>query len=430
MNQHLFKYRERMGLLLLLAVALLLAACGNSAPATQSDTPPATPQTSGDAPANGDIPEGPLGPAANLEFGCVNDTYDPAIDYFPEKVTIAHATGWSIEYFKNYKVITVLRPWQNADVTFQYVLVQCGTPTPEGFDDAQIIEVPVERIVTMSTTHLPHLVDLGVLDRLVALDNVQYVNTSAVVDLVERGDVAQVGSGAEVNVEKVLALDPDVIMTADIGEPGLDAHPALLEAGLPVALNADFVETTPLGHAEWVKFMAAFFNREAAAEALYGDVTTQYQALTERVSSAGERPAVLANAPWQGTWYVPGGKSYMAQLFSDAGGDYLWSESDVTVTLDLSFETVYDQARDADIWINVPWNNLDEALQADERFGDFAALQQKQVYANNARVNEFGGNDFWESGVTKPHLLLADLIAIFHPDILPEHELHFYRQLE
>jgi iron complex transport system substrate-binding protein len=197
-----------------------------------------------------------------------------------------------------------------------------------------------------------------------------------------------------------------------------------------VVLNADFVENEPLGHAEWVKFIAAFFNREAIATAIHTDVTAQYTALTERVRNTSERPTVLTNVPWQGTWYVPGGNGYTAQMLADAGATYLWSEDESTVTQQLSFETVYDQARDADFWINVPWNNVAEGLAADERFADFAALQQGQVYANNARVNEHGGNDYWENGVTHPHLLLADLIAIFHPDVLPEHDLIFYRQLD
>ncbi len=397
---------------------LLLAACGGTAA-----TPTAVPTIESTIPAADAL-------SANLTDGCV-ESYDPAIDYFPAKASLTHADGLTIDYFNNYKVVTVLNPWRDADVTFQYVLVQCGTPAPDGYPDAQVIDVPARSIITMSTTFLPHLQELGVLDRLVGVDSFAYINTPAVRSLVDAGTLTEIGNGMQVNVESIIDLDPGVIMADGIGDPQSDVHPVLLEAGLPVALSGEYMETSPLGRAEWVKFMAALFNQEATAETSFANKVTQYNDLVAQVATVTERPTVFTNSPFQGTWYISGGNSYIAQILEDAGAAYLWADDDSTGNLLLSFETVLDRAADADFWVTTStWNSIDEALAEDERFAEFAAVQNGRLYNNNARVNEQGGNDYWESGVTNPHIILADIIKIFHPELLPEHELYYYQQLK
>lgn len=416
-------------LVMLLIAGVVISACGRiaTAPAT-----PAAPTATVPAVAPTDLPAitpGTPTSAANLTDGCA-ETYDPDVDYFPEKMSLRYAEGWTIEYFNNYKVINVLNPWRDADVTFQYVLVQCGTPAPDGFDDAQVIEVPIDTIVTMSTTYLPHLADLQLLDRLVGVSDGPFVSNPTVRDMLANGTVAEVGRGAEVNLERILELDPAVVMDYGSGDAQNDTYPILQQAGLNVALNAEYMETSPLGRAEWIKFTAALFNHEAAAESIFADMAGAYEALAAAASVVAERPTVFTNAPFQGTWYMPGGSSFVARLLADAGADYLWADDDSTGSLPLSFEVVYDRVVDADFWINTStWTSIDEALAEDERFADFAALQNRQMYNNNARVNENGGNAYWESGVTNPHLILADLIKILHPEVLPDHELYYYRQV-
>lgn len=177
-------------------------------------------------------------PTHNLTDSCI-ETFDPTVDYFPEKLTIDYSEGWTVEYFNHYKVITVLNPWRDAEETFQYVLVQCGAPVPEGYDNAQVIEVPIDTVITMSTTQLPHLVKLDRLDALIGHDDFAYVNTPEVRALIDAGKLVEVGGGADVNVELVLDANPDLVMTYGLGNPQWDAHPKLLEAGLKVALNSE-----------------------------------------------------------------------------------------------------------------------------------------------------------------------------------------------
>jgi iron complex transport system substrate-binding protein len=369
-------------------------------------------------------------PTTNLTAGCI-DAFNPNVDYFPEKATLTHTTGFMVEYHNSYKVITIATPWPGATDAQQYVLVQCGAPMPTGFDSSQIIEVPVQHIATMSTSYLPFLDVYGLLDRLVAVDDVTYVNNPAVLAMAEAGDLAQIGYGAGVNVEQLLELAPDLVMTYGSGSPEYDAHPVLLNAGLQVAVNAEWLETSPLGRAEWGKFIALFFNQEAVAESYFADTVARYEALQAQAAAVAEKPTVLTDSAYQGSWYVAGGRSFTAQLLVDAGATYLWADDESTGSIPVAFEAIFDKAADADFWLNVGFvNSLAELQAADERYTDFAAFQNGNVWNNNKRQNANGGNDYYESAVAQPDAVLADLIAIFHPALMPDHAFVYFQQLQ
>lgn len=406
---------------------LLLGACAQATPApAASPTSVATQATL--APTPVPTPR-PIAPVVNLQDGCVK-AYSPDVDYFPQKVSLRYAEGFNVEYHKNYKVVTVSRPWRNADTTFRYVLVQCGTPAPSGYEDAQIIQVPVRRFVALSTTHLPGLVKLGLTDRLVGVGNFKYINNLEVRGLIDAGFLTEVGSGAQVDVERVVELKPDLVMTFGIGNPERDAHPKLLEAGLKVAINGEYMESTPLGRTEWIKFLSLFFNAEGDAERVFNGIARRYEAIQAKALDVSERPSVLAGYMYKGTWYVPGGRSYVAQFIRDAGADYLWADDQSTGSIPLDFEAVFERGADAQYWVNVGRaKRLQDLTQADERYAQFQAFKTGNVFNNNKRVNRFGGNDYWESGLSNPDIVLADLMYIFHPDLLPEHDLVYYQKL-
>jgi iron complex transport system substrate-binding protein len=378
---------------------------------------------------------------ANLLDTCVAD-FDAEVDYFPEKVEVTQSTGWSVEYFNTYKVVTVNRPWANAAETnaAQYVLVQCGTPPPVAYDDVPMIEVPTGRVIALSTTYLPHLVQLGLVDHLIGLDSFLYVNSAEVVEKIDAGELIEVGNGSSINVEMVLDAEPEVVFAYGSGFPEYDAHPALIESGVFVALNGDLAETSPLGRAEWIKFTALFFNAEAEATALFDEEVTAYEELAALTADipAEERPLVLWDAfsGYDEAWFVPGAQSYSGQLLRDAGVNNVLNDApevqDVTGSVPFAFEAVYDAGLDADVWLANQFGitTLDDLRAVDERYGDLRPFTTGNIYNNDARVNINGGNDIYETGVTSPHLILADIIKILYPDLLPDHELFFYRRME
>jgi iron complex transport system substrate-binding protein len=373
---------------------------------------------------------------ANLTDECAAE-YDPNVDYFPDKVEITDAVNFSVEYFNNYKVVTVTNAFDGAE-PFTYVLTQCGTPAPDAADfpgGTQFIEVPAGDIITMSTTQLPHLIQLGLLDKLVGLDSFLFVNSPEVRALIDAGELVEIGSGAEVNVELVLDVEPDIVMTFGFN-PATDAHPVLIEAGIFTALNAEWREPTPLARAEWIKYTALFYNAEARAEAVYADIVSAYNEARELAASVpeDERPVVLWNtySSFSEAWSIPGAETYVGALIRDAGGVIALGEEAPEGSALLSFEAVYDGALDADVWITNAFgvNTLDDLLALDSRYADFTAVQNGNVWNNSLDVNENGGNNYFELGVTNPHLILQDLVAIFHPELLPNHEFNFYLRLE
>ncbi|EHC12924.1 ABC-type transporter, periplasmic subunit [Fischerella thermalis JSC-11] len=362
--------------------------------------------------------------------GCVHN-YNHNIDYFPDKVTINYATGFDVEYHKNYKLVTVKNPWQNAKTGFQYILVQCGTPAPKNFQSSQIITVPINTVVSLSTTHLPHFAKLGLVDKLIGVSNTKRVNTPEVIQKIKAGKVAEVGNSESINIEKILELNPDLIMTYGVGNPQIDSHHKLIEAGLKVAINAEYMETSPLGHAEWLKFTALFFNQENIAQKTFNQISTKYENIASKTKSVKNRPTVFTGFNFKGVWYIPGCQSYVAKYLADAGSNYLCADNS-SGSKPLSFENVFQRAASADYWLNLSqsWQSLKDVISEDNRYANFAAVKTGNVYNNNARVNNSGGNDYWESGTSNPDIVLSDLIKILHPEILPNHQLVYYRKLE
>ncbi len=390
------------------------------------------------------------GPLANPQ-DCVSSAASSAVssgargaadgDLFPAKVLPRYAQRFRVEYVANYKVVTVSTPWQGQSGTgqgatpstasWQYLLVQCGTPRPPGYPDATVIEVPVKTVITTSSTELPHLDALGLVDRLVGHDEFDYVNSPAVRERIAAGHLIEVGSGAGLDLERVIAASPGLLLADSLGTPEFSPLLSKLhELGIPVVLAPSFFETTPLGRAEWLLFTALFFNREDRAERLIAEVSARYQALAARGRSAEARPTVLTGGPQGDVWYVPGGQSYAALLLADAGADYLWADDPATGSLPLAVESVFARALAADFWVHPSsWRSLDEILSVDRRFAELASVQTGRVFSNDARRNPAGGNDYWETGTARPDLVLADLLHIFHPELLPDHQLVFHRRL-
>lgn len=348
-----------------------------------------------------------------------------------DQVTLKYAKAFTVEYHQNYKVVRLLKPWRDAKATFTYILVQRGMSAPTDIGDAQVIEIPIRRMASLSTTHLPYLDELNDLDSLVAIGNAQYVNTPGVVSGLQSGKIEAVGNGPDVNVERLLDLNPDLITTLALGSSGKDDYQQLMQKGLKVVIFSDFMEESPLGRAEWVKFMALFYNQESQAEKIFDGIEARYLKMRALAANVETRPSVLLGFEINGKWNVPGGKSYQAAYVRDAGGDYLWAGDDSSGRIPMSFEAVFEKGAGADFWLDqsVSWQTAQDVLGADPRYAQIRAFTKGQVYNNNARLNPTGGNDYNESGLVHPDVILADLISILHPELLPDHDLVYYRSL-
>lgn len=347
------------------------------------------------------------------------------------QVTIDYANNFTLEYKDGYKVLTVTLPWLGATEPLQYALVPEGSQITEDLGNALVIHTPINSFISLSSTYLPFLEQISEMESLLALDTVDYIYNADVRSWVETGKVASVGSGPTIDVEQVIELAPDIIMTSASGSAEWDTHPVLEQAGLPVVINSDYLEQDPLGRAEWGKFIAAFFDKEVEADLMFDAMVARYEEAKASVAGQTDKATVFVNTAYEGTWYMPGGESYAAILLSDAGADYLWSDLEGSGAMPIDFEVVIERAKDADFWINVGFaSDLANLAAMDPRYVDFKAYQQGNVFNNNARITDMGGTDYFESGTANPDAVLRDLIAIFYPDLAGEHQLFYYRQLQ
>ncbi len=294
-----------------------------------------------------------------------------------------------------------------------------------------VIPVPAGRIVSLSTTYLGPMEALGALDRVVAVDDAAYAFSPVLRDRVASGKIREVGSIDRLDIESVLAARPDLVLLTRISPGGDDLERRLRSAGISVLVTAAWRETTPLGRSEWIKLFGILTGREEEAFEIFREGRERYEALATKVRALDpSRPKILLSAPYGGTWYLPGGDSYTASLIEAAGGDYLWSSNRSTGSFPLDLEAVLVRGLEADFWINPGrYRSLAELAGTDGRFRRMPVFREGRVYNRTRRIGSSGGNDFWESGTVRPDRILADLIAILHPGLLPDHRLVYYERL-
>lgn len=368
---------------------------------------------------------------------CV-ENYDPTVDYFPDKAAPRFAERFSVEYFSHYKKVTVTL--LDGETSLEYYLYQCGTPPPEVSSDAtasesRVIEIPVRTVVTTSTTELPHMVELDLLDRLVGHDEFDYISSPEVRSKIENGDLTEIGSQTRLNFEVLVNLAPELVLATTMASFDQEVFRQVTGAGIQVVHIPSYLEQLPLGQAEWIVFTSLFFNQEARATEIFDQIASRYAELALSAVAVSKRPTVFSGAPIGDSWHVPGGESFMARLVRDAGGHYLWDDLATAGGVPLAIESVYERAVAADFWLHPGlWGSLEQIAGVDERFATLKAFTGRRVYSNDARINNagehgVGGNDYWETGTQRPDLVLADLIRILHPDLVAEHELIFHRRL-
>lgn len=343
-----------------------------------------------------------------------------------------YASGFRIEDADACRILHVINPWQGSrSVHFQYILAEDPAGIPDSLKHHPVISVPVRRVICMSTTHVAMLEAIGEAGAIVGISGSSYITSPLLRSRLVTGEVKDVGADQTLNYELILSLRPDMVLAYGIGAEVSGMVNRLEGLGIPVVLNGDYLEDLPLGKTEWIRFVASFFGREREADSIFASVAAAYGQYRRLLPDTGRRPYVMTGLPWKDTWYIPGGRSFAAAYIRDAGGAYIWEDMDSREAVPMDLEAIYAKAASADFWINCgAAGSLAEIALSDPRLNRFQPVGTGRVYNNNARINPAGGNDFWESGVMAPHLILADLISIFHPEVLPDHDLVYYTQLK
>jgi len=341
---------------------------------------------------------------------------------------IKHAKGFVIEEKLNHKIITLNGAWRGDETTYQYVLYK--GKKPNGYPNATFIKVPIQTIACMSLTHIAFIEELNQINSIVALSGCDYVSSKKIKQKIDAGKIKEIGQYQSLNYELLLDEKPSILMAFGINESSNNGINKLKELGLTIVLNGEHMEPHPLGKVEWIKFVAAFYDLDELAEGVFEEIEKKYLALTALTKAVKKRPTVFVSLPFNGAWYAPGGATFTAQLFKDAGANYLWGNNEERGSFVKAKEVVLDEAFYADFWLNQSSaQSLSDILNVDEKFQNFKAVKEKNLFNYNKRLNTSGGNDYWESGVVNPHIVLKDLIEIFHPELI-DHELFYYQKLE
>jgi len=343
---------------------------------------------------------------------------------------IVHAEGFSLVEYDDFSILKVKNTYPESEESFTYVLHKENIIIPDTLQQFTAIQIPVQKIIVTSTTHIPSLEMLGVENTLVAFPTLKYISSETTRERIDQGKVREIGKNQSLNTEVILDLNPDVIVGYSV-DGDMKAFKNLEKSGQKVIFNSDWTEKTPLGKAEWIKFFGALYDKKEKANLEFETIEESYNKALKLAQKAETKPSILAGAIYEDQWFLPQGDSWAALFLKEANGNYLWADSTGTGSLALSFETVLDKAKDADFWIGPgQFTSIEEIIKDNKNYEFFKAVETKNVYSFSTKKGKTGGVIYYELAPNRPDLVLKDIIKILHPELLPNYELFFFEQLQ
>lgn len=336
-----------------------------------------------------------------------------------------YAKGFGITRFKDYSTVSIADPWDTTKILQNYILVEKGAPLPRNLPQGTVIRIPIENAIMYTVVHTSVLEQLGALDAVAGICETQYLNSPRAKEAVRSGRIADCGLATAPNVEKIMDIGGEIIIASPFEHGG---YGQVEKLGVPIFESADYMETHPLGRVEWMKVYGMLLGKEAEADSMFQGTVARYNAIRELASKAEKRPRLMVERKYGSSWFIPGGASYMATMYKDAGADYIFNDLNETGSVPYPFERVYERGLDADIWLlkysmdrDMTYNDL---LQEYKPYGDFAPFWNRNIHACNTTQSSY-----YETISIHPDYILADFLHIFHPELLPEHELICYKPM-
>lgn len=348
---------------------------------------------------------------------------------FSEVNIVKHSEGFSIVEYDKFSILKVKNAYPEAKEVYTYVLHKKNAKLPDSLKLYTKIQVPVQKIIVTSTTHIPSIEMLQSENTIVGFPSTHYISSEKTRTLIDNGAIREIGSNQSLNTELILDLNPDIIVGFSV-DGDLKTYKNLEKNGQKIIFNADWTEKTPLGKAEWIKFFGVLYDKNNEARTIFSKIEKDYNDAVSLVKNIKIQPTIFAGSIYEDQWYLPQGDSWAALFLKEANGNYLWKDSKGTGSLALSFETVLDKAKDADFWINPgQFTSLDEILKTNSNYKHFKAVQNKSIYTSSSKKGKTGGVIFYELAPNRPDLVLKDIVKILHPEVLPDYELYFFEKL-
>lgn len=327
----------------------------------------------------------------------------------------------------DYTVVMIRNPWDTLKVLHTYLLADREKPLPEHLPEGTVVRTPLQKSVIYSSVHCSLWSELDELKGIGGVCGLEYIKLPQIQEGCRNGSIVNVGNSMNPDIERIIDLRPDAILLSPFENSG--GYGRVGKLNIPIIECADYMETSALGRAEWMRLYGLLLGKEAQADSLFAGIEKEYLTLTQQVKSQNlKRPTVISEMKNSSAWYIPGGNSTMGHLYQDAGADYVFAYLSNSGSVPLAFETVFDRGGNADIWLikyNQPQDKTYSELERDYApYARFKAFQDRKVYGCNTNHVPF-----YEESPFHPELLLKDLIKIFHPELLPDYDLKYFSNL-
>lgn len=339
------------------------------------------------------------------------------------KSTIQYAKGFDIVKENGNTYLILKKVFQNHVTPFKYLL------SDKNDINNNVLKVPVQRFVVTSTTHIPMIEMLKAEDRIIGFPNTKFISSEKTRKRIDDGLITELGSEQSMNTEVLIDLVPELVVGFSL-HPNNKLYNNIQKLGIPVVFNGGWLEETPLGRAEWIKFFGVLLGKEKEADLVFKQIEKDYLHIKNIAQATNNSPKVLSGNFFKDVWYAPAGESYVANFFKDANLDYIWKETEGTGSLQLGFESVLEKAQEADFWLGCGINETkDELLSMNKNYDQFTPITKNTTYTIAAIKGRTGGIKYFEFAPVRPDLVLKDLIKITNPEVLPDYELSFYTLL-
>ena len=339
--------------------------------------------------------------------------------------SIQYAQGFTVQRFDTYIMVEVRDPWDSTRLLQRYLLVDRTKSVPGGLPKGTIVKVPVKDIVIYTSVHAAIIDQLHETDKVIGVCEPRYMDTPAIQEGIQAGRIADLGEATYPNIEKMIEIGAELVIASPFQN---SSYGPVEKIGIPIIEGADYMEAFPLGRTEWIRFYGLLFGKEEMADSIFKETEQAYLSLKDLTANIDNRPTVLSEKKFGSSWYVPSGDSYMAHLIEDAGADYMFKDLPGAGSTPLAFETVFDKAIHADIWL-VKYNQSSEMTYNDLRseytpYENFDAFKKKRIYTCNT-----GAVPYYEEFPIHPEYLLKDLIWIFHPELVFGYSPRYFREM-
>ena len=341
-------------------------------------------------------------------------------------IPLRYAENLSLSATEDYTIARLRNPWDTTRILHTYVLVDKEKSLPADLPEGTLVRTPLSKAVVYSSVHCGLLNQIGALKSIGGVCDLKYIKLQEVQDGCRTGSIADVGNGMNPDIEKIIDLHPDAFMLSPFENSG--GYGRVEKLNIPIIECADYMETSALGRAEWMRFYGLLFGEAQKADSLFAEVEKNYNELKALVAPLSSAPSVISELKNGSAWYVPGGKSTSARIYADAGANYVFADDEHSGSVPLTFETVFDKGQNADFWL-IKYNQaIDKTYKELEQdyapYTGFRAFKERNIYGCNT-----GKVDFYEDSPFHPDRLLKDLIKIFHPTLLEGYELKYFTKL-